>query len=230
MPEKKNIPKTKKSVSLSKKAMEEMSKWIKKFRKIIEVAKQKDLNESDTSNIINDMLGEVWGYDKYFDVTTEYKIKGQYCDYGIKINGQLSFLIEVKAIGVQLNDNHLFQAMSYAGNEGVKRLVLTNLKEWKLYHLTFGEKIEKMEILSINFLEETPAKLQSLVQYLHKESFQKNIVDHLRKQKLALCDDNIQKVLFSKGMISKFKSELKKTTGVKIWDQEAIELIKWCLD
>jgi hypothetical protein len=36
--------------------------------------------------------------------------------------------------------------------------------------------------------------------------------------------------LFSKGMISKFKSELKKTTGVKIWDQEAIELIKWCLD
>jgi hypothetical protein len=162
------------------------------------------------------MLGEVRGYDKYFDVTTEYKIKGQYCDYGIKIDGQLAFLIEVKAIGIQLNDNHLFQAMSYAGNEGVKRIVLTNLKEWKLYHLTFGEKIEKMEILSINFLEEPPAKLQSLTQYLHKESFQKNFVDNLRKQKLALCDDNIQKVLFSKGMISKFKSELKKTTGVKI--------------
>jgi hypothetical protein len=63
------------------------------------------------------MLGEVRGYDKYFDVTTEYKIKGQYCDYGIKIDGQLSFLIEVKAIGIQLNDNHIFQAMSYAGNE-----------------------------------------------------------------------------------------------------------------
>lgn len=28
------------------------------------------------------MLGEVWWYDKYFDITTEYKIKGQFCDYG----------------------------------------------------------------------------------------------------------------------------------------------------
>lgn len=227
-----SVPKkkaAKKVGTLSKKAIEEMQKWVKKFRKIIETAKQKDLNESDTSNIINDMLWEVRGYDKYFDVTTEYKIKGQYCDYGIKLDGNLSFLIEVKAIGVTLNENHIFQAMSYAGNEGVKWLVLTNLREWKIYHLTFWDKIEKVEILSINFLEDTPAKLQNSAQYLHKESFKKNLIDNVRKQKLALCDDNIQKILFWKAMLSKFKSELKKTTNVKINDQEAIELIKWCL-
>jgi hypothetical protein len=86
--------------------------------------------------------------------------------------------------------------MSYAGNEGVKRLVLTNLREWKLYHLTFGENIEKIEVLHIDFIEEKSlVKLQTLAQYLHKEAFQKNIVDVIRKQKLALCDDNIKKVL-----------------------------------
>lgn len=89
---------TTKTISISKKSQELLNKGVRKFKKIIELAKQKNLNESDTSNIINDMLGEVWGYDKYFDVTTEYKIKGQYCDYGIKIDGQLVALIEVKAI------------------------------------------------------------------------------------------------------------------------------------
>jgi hypothetical protein len=69
-------------VSIPKKALEEMGKWVKKFKKLIGLAKQKDINESDTGNIINDMLGEVRGYGKYFDVTTEYKIKRQYCDYG----------------------------------------------------------------------------------------------------------------------------------------------------
>jgi len=75
------------------------------------------MNESDTSNIINDMLGEMFGYDKFFDVTTEYKIKGQYADYGVKIDDKLTFIIEVKAIGVSLNDNHIFQASSYASTE-----------------------------------------------------------------------------------------------------------------
>lgn len=65
--------------------------WIKKFSKIIEIASTRDMNESDTSNIINDMLGDLFGYDKFFDVTTEYKIKWQYADYGVKIDDKLAF-------------------------------------------------------------------------------------------------------------------------------------------
>ena len=49
-----------KVVGISKKSQEALIKGVKKFKKIIELAKQKNLNESDTSNIINDMLGEVW--------------------------------------------------------------------------------------------------------------------------------------------------------------------------
>jgi hypothetical protein len=51
----------------------------------------------------------------------------------------------------------------------------------------------------------------------------------IRKQKLALCDDNIKKVLLWKGIISKFRSEIKRVTGVKIWENEARDLISDCL-
>lgn len=215
-----------KVLSISKKSQELLNKGVRKFKKIIELAKQKNLNESDTSNIINDMLGEVWWYDKYFDVTTEYKIKGQYCDYGIKIDGQLVALIEVKAIWIDLNDNHIFQAISYAGNEGVKWVVLTNLREWKLYYLTFGDKIEKELILEINFFDEKNNKIYKDCEYFHKEAFQKNMLEVLREQRLALCEDNIKKVIFGKAMITKFKSEIKNLTGMKIWDQEAEDILR----
>lgn len=217
---------SRKATGISKKAQEALVKGVKKFKKIIELAKQKNLNESDTSNIINDMLGEVWGYDKYFDITTEYKIKGQFCDYGVKIDNQLRMLIEVKAIGIDLNDNHIFQAISYAGNEGVKRVLLTNLREWKVYYLTFGDKIEKELILEIDFFTEKNNKLNADCEYLHKEAFEKLMLEALREQKMALCEDNVKKVIFGKAMIDKFKSEIKKLTGMKIWDQEAVEILK----
>ena len=87
-----------------------------------------------------------------------------------------------------------------------------------------------MEVLSIKFLEEKSlAKLQSLAQYLHKESFTKNMVELLRKQKLALCDDNIKKVLLGKSMITKFRTEIKKLTGMTVGENEALDLISDCL-
>jgi hypothetical protein len=51
------------------------------------------------------------------DITTEYKIRNQFCDYGVKINNKLNFLIEVKPITRDLNDNNIFQANAYAATE-----------------------------------------------------------------------------------------------------------------
>lgn len=113
----KTIAKKTTGCALTKQAESTIREGIKKYLKIVEMAKSRNMNESDTSNIINDMLGDIWGYDKFFDVTTEYKIKGQYADYGVKIDDKLRFIIEVKAISVSLNDNHIFQASSYASTE-----------------------------------------------------------------------------------------------------------------
>ena len=62
------------------------------------------MNESDTVVIVMDMLQEIFGYDKYSDITSEHAIKGTFCDLAIKLEGAVQLLIEVKAIGLELKD------------------------------------------------------------------------------------------------------------------------------
>lgn len=63
---------------------------------------------------------------KYSEVTSETAIRGTYCDLAIKVNGALQFLLEAKAIGQELKDTCLKQAVDYAANQGLDWVVLTN--------------------------------------------------------------------------------------------------------
>ena len=217
----------KSQILISKKNINQISVWLKKFKKLIEVAKKRWLNESDTSNIINDFLWEVLWYDKYFDVTTEYKIKWQYCDYWIMMNWKLTLLMEVKQIWLDLNENHIFQAISYAWNEWVKWVILTNLRRWELFYLSFWDKIEKELILDFDILSESSSnKLIENLQYIHKESLQKNYLWKLLKQKMALSERNIKKVLFWDPVVKKIQSEIKNTTWLKISKEDVLNILK----
>jgi hypothetical protein len=93
---------------------------LKKYQGVITQIKKKDANESDTVTVITDILQDIFGYDKYSDITSEYAIRGTYCDLAIlDSHKKIRFLIEVKAISVALNDNHIKQALDYGANAGV---------------------------------------------------------------------------------------------------------------
>lgn len=55
--------------NIPNKALERLSKVIARFQKILSIAKARDVNESDTVSIINDILADVFGYDKYMEVS-----------------------------------------------------------------------------------------------------------------------------------------------------------------
>jgi hypothetical protein len=93
---------------------------LKRFQPILSAAKSRDAGEADTSTIVKDLLSEVFGYDKYTEITSEYAIKGTYCDLAIKLEGKLQILIEVKAVGLDRKDGHAKQAVDYAANQGVE--------------------------------------------------------------------------------------------------------------
>jgi len=48
-----------------------LSAAIKRFQPVVASAKSRDANESDTVIIVTDMLSEVFGYDKYSEITSE---------------------------------------------------------------------------------------------------------------------------------------------------------------
>ena len=126
---------------------------VPKFKKILAKAKADDINEADTVAIVADMLEEIFGFDKYEEITREYEIKGTFCDLAIKTNKKIDYLIEAKAIGINLKDIHLKQAINYAANEGIKWVVLTNGINWQVHCVTLKNKISSKELFTLNFEE-----------------------------------------------------------------------------
>src|ERR1051325_11375410 len=118
---------------IAKRVCERVSAGMKRLVPIIEQQKTRDVSEADTVTLVKDLLAEVFGYDKYADVTSEYAIRGTYCDLAIKLEEKLVELIEVKAIGITLDDRHARQVVDYAANEGIEWVILTNGIIWKLY-------------------------------------------------------------------------------------------------
>jgi hypothetical protein len=55
--------------------------------------------------IVTDLLAEVFGYDKYSEVTRELCIRGTYCDPATRIDGKFQMLI-AKPIGTEFGARH----------------------------------------------------------------------------------------------------------------------------
>jgi predicted type IV restriction endonuclease len=111
---------------------------VRRFNKPLIDLVARDANEGDTRLLITDFLCDGLGYDKYEDLTTEYQVKGEFADYGIRIEKQLVALIEVKRCTQKLGVKHLRQVQMYAVNEGVEWMILTNGQVWQVYHMTGG--------------------------------------------------------------------------------------------
>ena len=142
---------------------------IRRFQPVLLSAKSRDVNESDTVTIITDMLGYVFGYDKYSEITSEYAIRGTFVDLAIKLDGSPKMLIEVKAIGSELKDSFVKQAVDYAANQGTEWVVLTNGGIWKIYKVAFTKPIGQELVYEIDFLNLNPKNsnhLESLFQDL----------------------------------------------------------------
>ena len=74
----------------------------------------------------------------------------------MKLDAKLTMLIEVKAIGSELKDAHVKQAVDYASNQGCEWVVLTNAIEWRLYKVLFRKPIDKQEIAHFDLLTAKP--------------------------------------------------------------------------
>jgi len=122
-----------------------------RFQQIIKNAKDRDVNESDTVSIIKDMFSEVFGYNKYIDVTSEVAIRGTYCDLAIKIENKIEYLIEVKAIGTELRDSHLRQAIEYGAHSGIQWFILTNGNMWQIHKIRLDKTIDSDMVCSFDF-------------------------------------------------------------------------------
>lgn len=215
--------------NIPKKVIDRFNKSVPKFQKVLQIAKDRDVNESDTVSILNDILSEVFGYDKYLEVTSEFAIRGTYCDLALKVDNKIQFLIEAKAIGIELKDAHIRQAIDYGANHGAQWVVLTNGIDWRLYRIRFEQPISSDLVCSFNFLSinTRDEKDQEYLFILSKEGLTKNSRDDFYDKIQSVNRYIIGSLIMSEPVISLVRRELKKLTdGIKIDDCEIESIIR----
>lgn len=199
-------------MAIPKRVAERLVVGLKKYQPILSSAKARDVGEADTVTIIKDMLADIFGYDKYSEVTSEFSIRGTYCDLAIKIDGALQTLIEVKAIGLELKDQHVKQAIDYAANQGVDWVLLTNGTCWRVYHLTFSKPIEQELVVSIDF-STLNSRLESDIELLYlwcKEGWQRSVLGEYHTQKQALSRFFVGAMLQTEPVLEVIRRELRR--------------------
>ena len=216
-------------MKITKKTEERIKANIGKFQKVLGIAKERDLNESDTVSIITDMLAEVFGYDKYLEVTSELAIRGTYCDLAIKLNDKFEYLIECKAIGIDLKDNHLRQAIGYGANKGIQWIILTNGMEWQIHKLKFEQPIQcelvtKFDMSALSMKNERDVEKLAIIT---KEGVEKALREELYEKIQCVNKFVVGQLLLSEPVVSTIRRELKKLSdGINVEEAEVITLLR----
>ncbi|HAR49049.1 restriction endonuclease EcoRI subunit R [Smithella sp. SCADC] len=209
------------------KVSERISTAIRRFQPIINAAKSRDANESDTVIIITDMLSDIFGYDKYSEITSECAIRGTWCDLAIKMEGKFEYLIEVKAIGSELKESHAKQAIDYSANKGTDWVILTNAETWRIYKVIFSKPINSELIVDINFLGLNPKKSDDieLLYNLTREGLIKSALGEFHTQQQALSRFFMGALIVSNPVLETIRRELKRISPDVRIDIEQIKSV-----
>lgn len=199
-------------ISVPKKVAERLSKSVGTFQKVLKNAKDRDVNESDTVTVIVDILADVFGFDKYAEITSEQAIRGTYCDLAVTLDGVIKYLIEVKAIGLTLKENHLRQAVGYGATHGIPWVILTNGIDWEVYKIRFEQPVDCDLVCSFSFLE-LNARKQADQEYLFilcKEGVSKSAIERLHDHVQNVNRFTIGAVVLTEPIISTIRRELRR--------------------
>jgi predicted type IV restriction endonuclease len=214
-------------MNISKKDSENIQNGVLRYQKILAAAKSRDLNESDTVTIITDILSDVFGYDKYLEITSELAIRNTFCDLAVKVNNKIEYLIECKSVDTELKDNHLKQAIDYGANQGVNWVILTNGIVWKLYKIRFEKPIgyDLVVQFDITALNPRTEDARELLYILHKSAIEKNLrQEHFEKSQL-INPYTIAHVLISKPIIGALRREIRKLSDIKLDESELTKIL-----
>jgi hypothetical protein len=186
---------------------------LKKFAKVFADARDRDANESDTVMYLIEFFKEVLDYDPLSgDISKEIKVDDWFCDFGIRLDDKIAFLVEAKQAGVPaLKGKHIAQAENYASHAGINWVLLTNGVLWQLYHLTFANGIQREVVFDLNFLddlEQKPDWVWETLSVLDKRNVREDSLDTYYERQKLLSPKNLVNLLLGEEVLMKLRQEL----------------------
>ncbi len=198
-------------MGLSRRVAERLSTQLRRYQPILTAAKSRDINESDTVVIIGDMLADLFGYRKYTEITTEFAIRGTYVDLAVKVDDEVRFLVEAKAINSPLKDAHVKQAVDYGANNGIEWVVLTNAAVWQFYKIHFRQPIDKSLVYEVDLTMVNPRDAQALECFgtLAREEFTQQSMTAFFQHQQAISRFSLAAAILSDDILKALRRELK---------------------
>ena len=211
------------AVKIPKKAQDRLIAGLKKYQPIVGKLRERDISEADTVTVIKDMLTDIFGYDKYTELTSEQQIRGTFCDLAIKVEGKIYYLAEVKSAGTSLNDNHLRQAINYGAHQGIEWIILSNAIEWKIFRIKFGQPIDYEEVFSFDMCKLSSRSNDDLamIYMLCRESISSDALTEFHRQAQIVNRYVISELIQSEAVVSTLRRELRRLfDGVRATDED----------
>ncbi len=215
-------------VKVSKKVSERVLSKLKRFQPIVRKLRERDISEADTVTVIKDILSELFGYDKYNELTSEQQIRGTFCDLAIKVESKIYYLAEIKSAGTNLNENHLRQAVNYGAHQGIEWVILSNAIEWKIYRIKFGQPIDYEEVYSFNLAEISTRSSDDLekLYMLCRESISTDSLQEYHRQAQILNRYVISEIVQSDPVLAAIRREVRRLfSGIKVSEQEIATIL-----
>ncbi|RUX09243.1 restriction endonuclease subunit R [Mesorhizobium sp. M8A.F.Ca.ET.059.01.1.1] len=214
---------------LPKKFVERIASNIKKYQRVALAQQKSDVMEADTVTLVKDILADVFGYDKYEELTSEHQIKATYVDLAIKIGGKLRLLVEVKSAGAGLADNHLRQVIDYGAHQGIHWVILTNAVEWRLVRIYVANQISHEEVCRIALADVNPKNeehLQCLFLFA-KEGLTIDAMDAFHQQAQLFNKFTVSAIIRSEPVISVVRREIRRLfPDIKVGNENLSQLVE----
>lgn len=207
-------------------------------RKMIQDAEKADCNEAETRRRIERIFEYIMGYDAFKHLTRERAIRGagetEHVDFAIQLNEgsneKPEVMIEIKRICVDLTSKHLRQVSSYAIDAGCEWILLTNSREWKLYHVSFGKPPVTKLIHSWNLLTDDISMIAERFNLVSFKSIKKGSLDDLWQKTNVLHPNNLLQAILSEYSIGNLRRELKKSSGILLTPEDIVSGIRRLLN
>jgi hypothetical protein len=214
-------------MAVSKRVGERIAAQLKRYQGILGDAKNRDISESDTVVIVGDMLADILGYKKYVDITTEFAIRGTFVDLAVKVDGDIYFLIEVKAIGVELKDSHVKQAIDYGANQGIEWVVLTNGVCWRIYKIEFKKPIDKRLAYEIDLMRISHKDDEVIenIGTLTREGFTKSSMTEFFQRQQVMSKFSLAAMILTEPVLKVLRRELRRVSDNLKIDEDGLSTL-----
>jgi len=224
---------------MARKAIDkEVRRKIFDSRRMIEQAMKADGNEAETRRRVERIFEMLMGYNVLIHLSRERAVKGagetEHVDFAVQLEPgpdvEPIIIVELKRVGVDLALKHLKQVSSYAIDSGCEWILLTNGRDWRLYHVEFGQPPKTKMIEQWNLITDDVIVLAAKFELISYKKVKKGSLKKLWEKATVLSPGSLIDAIISQDSIRVLRRILRKNTNVLVAPEDIVNGIRKILN